>query len=96
MGYIRGYEKEFGMLVELNENFSMACLAKLTKKLGEGYTGWDYDATEPFRQKIIKLSKEELTQKNLVNIANYCSFLWHRKREEQKELIKINKTLNRD
>jgi len=79
MDYIRGYEKEFGMLVELNENFSMACLAKLTKKLGEGYTGWDYDAIEPFRQKIIKLSKEELTQKNLINIANYCSFLWHRK-----------------
>jgi len=87
MDYIRRYEKEFGKLIELNKNFSMACLAKLTEKLGQGYTGWDYDATEPFRQKIIKLSKEELTQKSLVNISNYCSFLWHRKEEDKEESL---------
>jgi len=72
------YLKEFQKLVTLEKEFRVACFAKLTKKLGQGYTGWDMDATEPFRQKIIKLSKEELNQKNLVNIANYCSFLWER------------------
>ena len=70
--------KEINKLFKLTEEFRLACLVKLTKKLSEGYTGSDCEAIEPFKYKIVKLSKEELTQKNLINIANYCSFLWYR------------------
>ena len=80
------YSKEFLKLANLNRKFSEKCFIKLTKKLGEGYTGWDIDECELYRQKLMKLSKEKLTQKALVNISNYCSFLWYREEKNQKKL----------
>ena len=58
--------------------FHLACVVKLKEKEKEGYTGWDNPDWKKAIRRIIKdRSQLELTQKHLVNIANYCMFLWN-------------------
>lgn len=58
--------------------FQLACLTKLAEKEKEGLMGWDNPHWEKaFKKRIKDLPQFELTQENLVNIANYCNFLWN-------------------
>ena len=73
-------------LLSATMKFNLACLNKLTEKEKAGWTGWDsedYDGI--FDSRIETLAKGELTQNNLVNISNYCMFLWNIK-ELRKEV----------
>ena len=65
-------------LLEASMKFSFICLNKLKKKERLGWTGWD----NPKNRKILESRftehiKKPLTQDNLVDIANFCGFLWH-------------------
>ena len=58
--------------------FNLACLDKLRQKEKEGWIGWDdkkYKCSFEDRMKHDVYS--ELTQKRLVNISNFCNFLWN-------------------
>ena len=58
-------------------DFDYACYKKLEEKEELGWEGWDNQARKgTFIERIKNLLKCELNQKNLVNIANYCNFLW--------------------
>ena len=71
--------------------FTYACLRKLEKKEEFGWTGWDFSHNqEVFESEIRNRIKKELTQKNLVNIANYCMFLWNLKTEAKNESKIVN------
>jgi len=64
-------------LLAATTNFFIARIKKLEKKEKQGHCGWEYVANEAFfRDEIRTRAKKRLTQKNLVDIANYCSFLW--------------------
>ena len=65
-------------IYDANYEFSKACRRRLEKKDKEGLTGWDdeYYKTE-WQGRVRMLSTKRLTQKELVDIANYCMFLWH-------------------
>ena len=57
--------------------FFLARLRKLRKKERLGWHEYRHEAMQKeFRSRIRKLVKGRLTQKKLVNIANYCNFLW--------------------
>jgi len=67
-----------GKLLNSAAKFNLACLNKLSQKEKEGWGGWDWECCKTSFEKIIKHNaKRELTQKNLINIANYCMFLWN-------------------
>ena len=69
--------------------FHLACVVKLKEKEKEGYTGWDNPDWEKAFENIVKdRSQLELTQKNLVNISNYCMFLWNLIENKKKGEIK--------
>ena len=58
-------------------DFLLARMRKLEKKARQGYVGWDDKYYElEWKSRVRMLAKKKLTQKNLVNIANYCNFLW--------------------
>ena len=58
-------------------DFACACEEVLYEKEEKGWTGWDNpDLKDNFKGYIREKSgKCELTQKDLVNMANYCMFL---------------------
>jgi len=59
-------------------DFYYASYDKLIEKEELGWTGWDNKCWKgTFLGDIKRLLKCELNQKNLVNIANYCMFLWN-------------------
>ena len=65
-------------LFNASMEFYRACDVKLELKEKEGFTGWN----NPENKKLLKGGFEEhickaLTQDNLVDIANYCMFLWN-------------------
>ena len=63
--------------------FNDACYKKLGKKEGEGFESWDDPNFEwTLKLKLKEHFKEEWTMENLVDIANFCNFLWNQKREE--------------
>ena len=58
--------------------FTLACFEKLDLKEELGWVGWDNSHwKETYKKRIKDLMQFELTQNNLVNIANYCNFLWN-------------------
>ena len=66
-----------------HQKFSEACFRKMKRKERAGWFGWD-DPNEEWTLKL-KLKehfRREWTQKNLVDIANFCMFLWNLKKEE--------------
>ena len=67
-----------GKLLNSAAKFNLACLNKLSQKEKEGWGGWDWECCKTSFEKRIKHdAKRELTQKSLINIANYCMFLWN-------------------
>lgn len=59
-------------------NFDYACYKKLEAKEKEGWTGWDNpDNKKLLKAKLMKHIIKPLTQDNLVDIANFCNFLWN-------------------
>jgi len=65
-------------LYNASMKFHLACVVKLKEKEKEGWIGWDNPHWEgAFKKRIKDLPQFELTQNNLVNISNYCNFLWN-------------------
>jgi len=70
-------------LLDSAAKFNLACLDKLSQKEKEGWGGWDWESCKfSFEKRIKHDAKSKLTQKSLVNIANYCMFLWNLKERE--------------
>lgn len=69
-------------------NFYYACVDKLEEKENAGWTGWDNPNLKDRFEGYIreKSGKCELTQEDLINMANYCSFLWNLIEEEKRGL----------
>ena len=76
-------EEEYKKLKKVLNGFSEMMLAKLMKKYDEdGYTGWD---RENFKEVLISGLKEHIhkcysdnfSPSSLIDIANYCMFLWY-------------------
>ena len=58
--------------------FNYACVEKLMAKQRQGYFGWDNLEAKPNLESLFKEhTNRPLTQKNLVDIANFCMFLWN-------------------
>ena len=58
--------------------FNHACIKKLEAKQKEGYSGWDEPKNKDNLESLFKEhTNRPLTQRNLVDIANFCMFLWN-------------------
>ena len=65
-------------LKDSSKKFYVACLAKLLIKEKEGWTGWDNPKNKDgFESKIELHLQGTRTQDVLVDVANYCNFLWN-------------------
>ena len=68
--------------------FLNACMEKIKEKEEEGYGGWDKpELIKYLEEGLIEHTKKILTQDNLVDIANYCIFLWNLIEEKGGEII---------
>ncbi|MCK4446830.1 MAG: hypothetical protein KAW56_07090 [Candidatus Marinimicrobia bacterium] len=58
--------------------FTNACMEKLEFKERQGYTKWDDPNFESvLKMKLENHTKKKLTQENLIDISNFCDFLWN-------------------
>ena len=58
-------------------DFFRARYKKLEQKEKQGYAGWDGQFFDvECGEEIRARAKLKLTQRNLVNISNFCNFLW--------------------
>ena len=66
-------------LFDASMEFIRVCDEKLTEEEEKGKIGWDNpDLKDNFKGYIRETSgKCKLKQKDLVNMANYCMFLWN-------------------
>ena len=73
-----GGDRERKKLRVASCEFNHARMKKLVAKQKQGYYGWD-DPTK--RENLESLFREHtnrpLTQRNLIDIANFCDFLWN-------------------
>ena len=59
-------------------DFEWACRKKLETKEKQGWFGWDNpDNKEKLERYLIEHTEKPLTQRNLIDIANFCNFLWN-------------------
>jgi len=68
------------LLRALVNKFGKAMLDKLDKKYSEGYKGWYEDNEnniEYLENALLDHFKKPLAKENLVDIANFCAFLWN-------------------
>ena len=69
------------MKVGLNSawlKFNHACYKKLAAKERRGFSGWDKQKNKELLEKdLITHTRKPLIQSNLLDIANYCDFLWN-------------------
>ena len=74
-------------LANATQHFYLTCLVKLEKKEKEGYIGWDDPKNAMgFKSEIEEHFKREIiTQDDLVDISNYCNFLWNGKEAEKEK-----------
>jgi len=65
-------------LLEASMKFDFVCLNKLKAKERLGWSGWDdIKNKDILEERFIKHVKTPLTQDNLIDIANFCMFLWN-------------------
>ena len=66
-------------LLNSTMKFKLACLNKLTEKEKAGWTGWDnQDAENGFKNELkVHYDRKDWTQDDLIDISNYCMFLWN-------------------
>lgn len=72
--------------------FHLACSQKLEKKEKEGFDG--YYKSENKKQLEIDLLAhiaKGFTPDNLIDIANYCNFLWNLDEDAKEKVLKIIK-----
>ena len=68
--------------------FSFVCGRKLEKEQRRGRIGWDDRSNkEEWEERIRTLASKKLTLSRLVNISNYCDFLWNMEKERRKNEI---------
>jgi hypothetical protein len=69
---------EDSKLLEAIDNFQFAMKDRVLQKKDEGFTGWDNpDMKMQMQDDLNKHLRKELNSLNLVDIANYCMFLWN-------------------
>jgi len=65
-------------LFNASMGFYRACDTKLELKEKEGFIGWDDPEFEKdMRNNLRSHVEKALSQENLVDIANFCDFLWN-------------------
>ena len=65
-------------LFNASMEFYRACDIKLELKEKEGWAGWDNPEFEKkLRNDLRSHVEKALSQENLVDIANFCDFLWN-------------------
>ena len=65
-------------LANATQHFYLSCLVKLEKKEKEGWVGWDDPkCKDGFKDEIDLHLQATITQDVLVDISNYCNFLWN-------------------
>ena len=58
--------------------FNHACYKKLAAKERRGFSGWNKQKNkELLEEGLMEHIKKPLTQGNLIDIADYCNFLWN-------------------
>ena len=73
-----GGDRERKKLRFASFEFNHACVKKLETKQKQGYSGWDNpDRKENLESLFVEHTHNPLTQRNLVDIANFCMFLWN-------------------
>ncbi len=65
-------------------DFFIARIKKLERKEKQGYAGWE-DFGWKSADEIKTRAKMKLTQRNLINISNFCQFLWQILEDEKEE-----------
>ena len=67
--------------------FSFACGRRLEKEQDRGRIGWDdtYYKKE-WEGRVRALVSKKLTLRRLVNISNYCNFLWNMEKERRRKI----------
>ena len=58
-------------------NFDWACSKRLEEKEEQGLNGWDNKELKAVFTKRICQMDFPFTQKDLVDMSNYCNFLWN-------------------
>lgn len=67
-------------LFNASMKFIRVCDAKLTEKEEEGWVGWDKkENEEEFEKRLTRHLLKDFTQESLIDISNYCMFLWNLK-----------------
>ena len=70
--------------------FNLACFAKLREKQKLGWIGWDKPENKRLLEaKLIQHIKKPLTRDNLIDISNFCNFLWNLKEGTKVRKIEI-------
>lgn len=65
-------------LNDANYEFYLARSRRMEQKEDEGFIGWDDpEGKDYFTRRIKVISVGELTQKKLMDMANFCSFIWN-------------------
>lgn len=79
-----GGDKERRKLRIASCEFNNVCMKKLIAKQKQGYYGWnDSTKKDNLEQLLTEHTNRQLTQKNLVDIANFCNFLWNLMEERE-------------
>ena len=71
---------EDSSLLSTATRFFVSRLKRLEKKESQGFAGWDSMYSFELEAIIKDRAKRKLTRKNLIDIANYCNFLWFRRK----------------
>ena len=76
------------MKVELRSawlKFNYACYKKLAAKESRGFAGWDKQKNKIILEDgFYEHARKPLTQSNLIDISNYCIFLWNLIEDQKK------------
>ena len=72
-------------LIDASKKFYVASWAKLLIKEKEGRVGWDNKTQKCVFTRRICNMKYPFTQKDLIDMANYCNFLWNLIEEKKNE-----------
>ena len=74
-------------LIATSTDFFIACVKRLEKKEKQGFIGWENIMNELYFKTQIRerAGKVLASQKHLIDIANFCSFLWQMIEDRKEE-----------
>ena len=67
---------DISKLSETSRAFEHTTWSRLTEKTTQGFHGWDNPRWKTYYTRKIVEQSLPLTQKDCIDIANYCMFVW--------------------